>query len=119
MNYLKTILSKSDMYHVLLMTQMVGGCFNYLHDKDYDAHNRASLQKDLAIARTSFSGLMTRLNKEGVIIESNGHKNHKPFKYLMLNPNLARRTNMIKNECAKLFETFNKKPIKPSKKFGE
>lgn len=49
MNYLKDILSKADMYHVIIMAQMVYGSYNYLHDKNLNVHNRESLQRDLNI----------------------------------------------------------------------
>lgn len=105
--YLERVLSKPDMAHVHVMIKMAYGNYNYLHDANLNAHSRKTLQKDLEIARTSFSGLMNRLMRKGVIMETRGFKNDKPFKYIMLNPNLARRTNTIHTECANKFQTFD------------
>lgn len=106
MRYLETVLSKSDMNHLYLMTGMVYGAMNILHNKSNQAHNRKSLMSDLAIARTAFSGLLTRLSRKGVIYEMKGYKNGKQVKYIMLNPNIARRTNIIHKECSQYFQTF-------------
>ena len=109
-DYLKSILSKSDLSYVHLMIQMVYGGFNILYDRSYRVpHTSKSLQVDLELANTAFYGLLQRLYKKGVIYYISGYVGKKQVKHIMLNPTIGRRTNQIKRECLSYFEDLSSK----------
>jgi hypothetical protein len=104
--YLSTILSKSDMLHLHNICVMVNGNYNILHDAQQREHTRATLMQDLDLARNAFGRLMIQLEKQGVIYYIVGYNKGARIKYIMLNPNIARRTNVIHKDCIKHFQSF-------------
>lgn len=107
MRYLENNLSKSDMLHVHTMIKMVYGCYNILHDRNISMHTKESLMIDLELARNAFNRLLKKLFDKGVIYYIEGKKDGKKVKHIMLNPNLARRTNVIHKSCSDAFQTFD------------
>lgn len=106
--YLKGILSRSDLGYVRWMLEMVYGGFNILYDKEtHHPHTKKSLQCELDLANTAFYGLIKRLHLKGVLYYIEGYNNRKKVNYIMLNPSIGRRTNQIQRECLKYFEDFS------------
>lgn len=105
-DYLEGVLSKGDMGYVYMMCKMVYGCFNLLHDKNVVVHSKQTLMADLDLARNAFGRLMNRLEDKGVLYFILGKKDGKRVKYIMLNPNLARKTNTLHNDCVNNFQSF-------------
>ena len=110
MDYLRDILSKSDLGYVSLMIPMVYGNWNILYRRDYAGpHTSKTLQSDLDLANTAFYGLMQRLYKQGVLYYITGYNNRRKVKHIMLNPTIGRRTNQIQRECLRYFEDLSEK----------
>lgn len=108
--YLKGILSRSDLGYVRWMIDMVYGGFNILYDKQtFSPHTKKTLQCELELANTAFYGLIKRLHLKGVLYYIEGYNNRKKVNYIMLNPTIGRRTNQIQRECLKYFEDFSVK----------
>lgn len=105
--YLQKHLTKSEMYYVYSACEMVKGQFNILHDKFDKAHTKKSLQKDFELSRNPFNKLMNRLVDKGIIYYLVGSLNGRKVKHIMLNPNLARKTNIIHSQCATVFQQFD------------
>lgn len=106
LRYLENNINRSDMLHVHTIMKMVYGNYNILHDKNINVHTKETLMRDLELARNAFNRLLKKLYSKGVIYYIDGYKDGKKIKYIMLNPNLARRTNIIHRECSKVFQTF-------------
>lgn len=108
--YLRNILSKSDLGYVRFMLEMVNGNYNIIYNyENMKPHTRDTLMKELDLARTAFSGLLTRLYTKGVIYYLDGYKDRKKFKHIMLNPTIGRKTNQIHKECLSYFENLSTK----------
>lgn len=112
LEYLRSILGKSDLGYVNLIIPMVYGNWNMLYRSSGGSpHTSKSLQADLDLAHTAFYGLMQRLYKRGVIYYIIGYVKGRKVKHIMLNPTIARRTNQIQRECLKYFEDLSVKLI--------
>lgn len=106
LRYLEGVLSRTEMSYIYSMCSMVRGNFNILHDKFIRPHTKTTLMEELELARNTFSRLMDKLVKQGVIYYISGYKNRRKIKHIMLNPNLARRTNVINSGCYNSFQRF-------------
>lgn len=104
--YLQKHLTKTEMYYIYSACKMAKGQFNILHDKDNNAHTKKTLQADFDLSRNPFNRLMKRLLDKGVIYYLVGYLNGKKINHIMLNPNLARSTNIIHSQCARVFQEF-------------
>lgn len=106
LEYLKRHLSVKDIGYIHLMLHMVYGSMNALYTRNMTAHTRETLMKELELARTQFSGLITRLIKIGVLYELKGLRGSKITKTFILNPNVGRAGSRIDRYTSELFKKF-------------
>jgi hypothetical protein len=105
--YIRTRLSEVDIARIIAMSNMVDGEYNILYDRATSLpHTDKTLMENLQYSYNKFRLFINRLNKEGVICYISGHMNKVPFKHIMLNPNLARKSKRFNNNCLKEFQNF-------------
>lgn len=107
MRYLREVLPPQDVAKVYQMTEMCRGMYNLLYKDEINPHTRETLKVDLGIAHTTFSQLLSKLEKLGVIAYIIAWRDRRKYKYIMLNPTLARRGKRFYAECKKVFEDLS------------
>ncbi len=88
------------------------GCSqDLLHNLDGNVHAPISLRQSLVIGESEFSKLMKRLNENSLIYSMSACKNGKKYKWIMLNPTLARKSKAFHKDCREGFDDLSKKSI--------
>lgn len=93
LRYIKNNFNNSDFARIVEMADMVKGNSNYVYDRRNNVpHTDKTLMKELDLTRNRFVDFVNRLVDKEVIYLMIGSKNKKKFKYIILNPYLARKT---------------------------
>lgn len=104
--YISENFSNSDLGNILKMMNMVNGQYNLLYNK-HGIHTDATLSEELEYSRNKYRDFMNRLYKKGIVYYLQGYNNGVKFKYIMLNPSLARKTKKIHVDCYNKFKHYN------------
>jgi transcription initiation factor IIE alpha subunit len=91
------------------MADMTNGTFNILYHERMVPHTDASLMAELKYTRNKYADFMKRLYKKSVISYIHTVLDGKECKYIMLNPNLARKRKTIDKTCLAYFDKLENK----------
>ena len=120
LEYIATNFNNADLAHIIKLTRMVKGTYNILY-KETLPHTKESLRKDLEYSINKFRDFLNRLYKGGVISYLSSCIKGVEHKFIVLNPNIARKGKVFRKETMKLFKDvdFSKTvdvKVKPVKK---
>lgn len=103
LDYLELTLPEKDMVYVYKLINMCGGKHNFILDKKDNPLTKEDLRVQLKLATTRFKSLMKTLFDRSVIGIYIVSKERKVYKYLTLNPTLARRNKILDAQLRKIF----------------
>lgn len=103
LDYLELTLPEKDMVYVYKLINMCNGKQNFLVDKKDNPLTKEALRDELKLATTRFKALMKVLFERSVIGIFLVTRDRKLYKYLTLNPTLARRTKVLDAQLKKIF----------------
>lgn len=98
--------TKVEAGRILLMSDMVKGCYNLLYNKNNHPHTKKTLEKGLDLTRVNLGRFLKKLLKKGVIYYLTGYKDGKKFTHIMLNPHLAKKRGNLHVDCIAAFQDF-------------
>jgi hypothetical protein len=93
-----------DYGRILKMADMVNGSYNILFHNRQEPHSDATLMEELDYTRNKYADFMKRLYRKSIISYIHTVKDGKEFKYIMLNPHLARKRKTIDKNCLSYFD---------------
>ena len=109
LQYILSNFSHVDYGRILKMADMTNGTFNILYMDRKVPHTDISLMEELKYTRNKYADFMKRLYKKSVISYIYTMIDGKECKYIMLNPNLARKRKTIDKTCLAYFDTLGNK----------
>jgi hypothetical protein len=109
LQYILQNFSPVDYGRILKMADMTSGVYNILYHNRKIPHTDASLMEQLQYTRNKYADFMKRLYRKSVISYIHTVKDGKEFKYIMLNPNLARKRKTIDKNCLTYFDELGTK----------
>lgn len=104
-----------DYGRILKMADMTNGPYNILYHNREVPHSDNSLMSELKYTRNKYADFMKRLYRKSVISYIYTVKDGKEFKYIMLNPNLARKRKTIDKNCLSYFDELGTKKLENGK----
>lgn len=113
--YIQKIFSAADLSKIHRLSDMVKGTYNLLHDKNGIPHIPKTLRSSLNYDESEFSRFLKRLHTKSIINYLFGYKNGRKYKWIMLNPTLARKSKTFHKDCLNAFDDLSKK--EPTLKF--
>lgn len=102
--------NNADLANIIKISNMVKGNYNVVYNEKIP-HTKTSLQEELDYSVNKFNQFIKRLFNKGIIsylVCFNPKANHKE-KYIVLNPNLCRKSKVFRKETLDLFRQFNLK----------
>lgn len=109
LQYILQNFSPVDYGRILKMADMTNGAYNILYHNRQVPHTDSSLMEELNYTRNKYADFMKRLYRKSVISYIYTVKDGKEFKYIMLNPNLARKRKTIDKNCLTYFDELGTK----------
>lgn len=109
LQYILQNFSPVDYGRILKMADMTNGAYNILYHDRKVPHTDATLMAELNYTRNKYADFMKRLYRKSVISYILTVKDGKEFKYIMLNPNLARKRKTIDKNCLTYFDELGTK----------
>lgn len=103
LQYILQNFNPADYGRILKMADMTNGAYNVLYDNRKTPHSDLSLMAELKYTRNKYADFMKRLYRKSVISYIYTVKDGKEIKYIMLNPNLARKRKTIDKNCLSYF----------------
>jgi hypothetical protein len=91
------------------MADMTNGSYNILYQNRQIPHTDATLMGELKYTRNKYADFMKRLYRKSVISYIHTVKDGREMKYIMLNPNLARKRKTIDKNCLTYFDELGTK----------
>jgi hypothetical protein len=119
LRYIQGICTKADMEKVLRMSNMVTGIYNLLHDPCGQPHSPKTLRLDLDYDESEFSRFLKRLHSKSIINYMEGYKRGKKYKWIMLNPTLARKCKSFHKDCLSVFDDLSDLPLRTMTNFDD
>jgi len=104
LQYILSNFTHVDYGRILKMADMTNGTFNILYQDRKFPHTDATLMAELKYTRNKYADFMKRLYKKSVISYIYTVIDGKEYKYIMLNPNLARKRKTIDKTCLGYFD---------------
>lgn len=98
-----------DYGRILKMADMTNGPYNILYHNREIPHTDATLMGELKYTRNKYADFMKKLYRKSVISYIHTVKDGKEMKYIMLNPNLARKRKTIDKNCLAYFDELGTK----------
>jgi hypothetical protein len=109
LQYILQNFSPVDYGRILKMADMTNGSYNILYHNREIPHTDLTLMEQLQYTRNKYADFMKRLYRKSVISYIYTVKDGKEFKYIMLNPNLARKRKTIDKNCLTYFDELGTK----------
>jgi hypothetical protein len=109
LQYILQNFSPVDYGRILKMADMTNGVYNILYHNREVPHTDATLMEQLQYTRNKYADFMKRLYRKSVISYIHTVKDGKEMKYIMLNPNLARKRKTIDKNCLTYFDELGTK----------
>lgn len=106
--YIASKFNNSDLANILKISNMVKGNYNILY-KERIPHTSETLREELDYSLNKFRDFLKRLYKEGIISYLLSCINGIDHKFIVLNPNVARKQKTYHVDCLNLFKEFELK----------
>jgi hypothetical protein len=110
LQYILSNFSHVDYGRILKMADMTNGTFNILYQDRKFPHTDLTLMAELKYTRNKYADFMKRLYRKSVISYIYTVIDGKEYKYIMLNPNLARKRKTIDKTCLAYFSKLGNNP---------
>ncbi len=107
--YISQHFSSTEIGRITKMADMVGGCFNILHNKEHKPHSDETLMHEIEYTRNKYNDFMKKLCRKGIVYYVTGYLDDKPVKYILLNPYLAKKSKTVHKDCLVYFNPLKYK----------
>lgn len=108
LKYISAKFNNQDLGRILSMANMVNGRYNIVYNGK-QPHTKESLQKELDYSVNKFRDFIDRCFTEGVISFLVSFVDKKKQKFIVMNPNLARKNKVFHQDTIQLFRDFSLK----------